>query len=73
VPLGLGKLQAAFLQLLPKPPLTVDQVRLLGHDNVAGGSLPGFKQLGIVPQGAESIVPSYLARFKNPYLFSKQA
>ena len=73
VPLGLGKIKAAFLQLLPKPPLTVDQVRLLAHDNVAGGKLPGFKQLGIAPQGAEAIVPSYLARFKNPYLFNKQA
>jgi len=73
LPLGIGKIKAAFLQLLPKPPLTVDQVRLLGHDNVAGGQLPGFKQLGITPQAAEGIVPSYLARFKNPYLFNKSA
>lgn len=73
MPLGIAKIKAAFLQLLPKPPLTVDQVRLLAHDNVADGKLPGFKQLGIAPQGAESIVPSYLARFKNPYLFNRGA
>jgi NADH dehydrogenase len=73
VPLGIAKIQGAFLQLLPKPPLTSDQVRLLARDNIAGGRLPGFKQLGITPQSAESIVPSYLARFKNPYLFNKQA
>jgi NADH dehydrogenase len=73
VPLGIAKIQAAFLQLLPKPMLTVDQVRLLAHDNVPDGRLPGLKQLGIVPQAAEGIVPSYLARFKNPYLFDKKA
>src|SRR5262249_57487431 len=33
-PFWLAKLQAAFLQLLPKPPLTIDQVRLLETDNV---------------------------------------
>lgn len=73
LPIGIAKIKAAFLQLLPKPPLTVDQVRLLAYDNVADGSLPGFKQLGIVPQEAAGIVPSYLARFKNPYMFGKQA
>jgi NADH dehydrogenase len=73
MPLGIAKIKAAFLQLLPKPPLTVDQVRMLAHDNVAGGALPGFKQLGIAPSSAEAIVPSYLARFKNPYLFNRGA
>jgi len=73
LPLAIGKIKAAFLQLLPKPPLTIDQVRLLAHDNVASGTLPGFKELGIAPQGAEGIVPSYLARFKNPYLFNRRA
>jgi uncharacterized protein YbjT (DUF2867 family) len=34
VPFALMKLQAAFLQFLPKPPITPDQVELLKHDNV---------------------------------------
>ena len=34
VPFWLAKLKGAFLQLLPTPPLTVDQVRLLESDNV---------------------------------------
>jgi NADH dehydrogenase len=72
LPMLIAKLQAPFLALLPNPPLTPDQVRLLSHDNLASGA-PGFKQLGIVPQDAEAIVPSYLARFKNPYLFNKGA
>ena len=73
VPLGVAKLKAMVLQLLPKPLLTPDQVRLLAHDNVASGALPGFKELGIVPQDAGSIVPVYLGRFKNPYLFNRRA
>ena len=34
VPFWLAKLKARFLQWLPIPPLTVDQVRLLESDNV---------------------------------------
>jgi len=72
LPMWLAKLKAPFLALLPNPPLTPDQVRLLGHDNVATGAA-GLKQLGIVPQGVEAIVPTYLARFRNPYLFNRGA
>jgi len=72
LPMVVAKLQAPFLGLLPNPLLTPDQVRLMGHDNIATGA-PGFKQLGIVPQDAEAIVPTYLARFRNPYLFNRGA
>ena len=34
LPFWLATVQAAFLQWLPTPPLTVDQVRLLETDNV---------------------------------------
>ena len=34
LPFALAKLQAQFLQFLPKPPLTPDQVELLKSDNV---------------------------------------
>ena len=72
LPMWVAKLQAPFLSLLPTPLLTPDQVRLMGHDNVATGAA-GFKQLGIVPQDPEAIVPTYLARFRNPYLFNRGA
>jgi NADH dehydrogenase len=72
LPMWIAKLQAPFLALLPGAPLTPDQVRLMGHDNVATGAA-GFKQLGIAPQDAEAIVPTYLARFRNPYLFNRGA
>ncbi|HEX7775700.1 MAG TPA: complex I NDUFA9 subunit family protein [Parvibaculum sp.] len=69
IPFALARMQAAVLQLLPNPLLTVDQVKLLAIDNVVsdaaraeGRTLEG---LGIVPTAAEAIVPSYLARFRK--------
>jgi NADH dehydrogenase len=65
IPSPLAKIQATFLQLLPKPLLTVDQVRLLAYDNVAVPGRLGFSDLGIVPIAAESILPSYLDQYKT--------
>ena len=64
LPLWVAGLQAAFLQFLPRPPLTPDQVQLLRVDNVARGGKPGLAELGIQPSTAESILPSYLARYR---------
>ena len=73
-PFWLAKLQAAFLQWLPKPPLTIDQVRLLETDNVVseaasrdGRTLQG---LGIEPIAIEAVVPDYLERFRPRGQFS---
>jgi hypothetical protein len=57
--------KAMFLGLLPKPLLTLDQVRVLESDNLpAEGSL-GLRDLGIAPTSAEAILPSYLWRFRK--------
>jgi uncharacterized protein YbjT (DUF2867 family) len=61
IPYGLAEMKAAVLQLLPVPPLTRDQVKLLeSGDNVVSGSAPGFAELGLQPQGIEAILPTYL-------------
>ena len=65
LPFGLAKFQAALLGLLPKPLLTIDQVRLLQSDNVVSPDAPGLTNLGITPTAAEAIVPSYLWRFRK--------
>ena len=74
VPFALMKLQAAFLQFLPKPPITPDQVELLKRDNVVsdaakrdGRTLEG---LGIMPESMDAIVPTYLWRFRKTGQFS---
>ncbi len=63
VPFFLAMVKAAFLQILPKPLLTTDQVRLLKKDNVVSPTAPGLKELGITPTSVEAVVPSYLWRF----------
>ncbi|MGE5476513.1 MAG: complex I NDUFA9 subunit family protein [Bacteroidales bacterium] len=63
LPFWVAKLQATFLQLLPKPPLTPDQVKLLRVDNVVRGGKPGLAELGIAPVAAEAVVPTYLHRY----------
>ena len=49
VPLNpkLMMIPAFFLQNLPKPPFTVDQMKLLKTDNILKNGLPGLKDLGI--------------------------
>ena len=69
LPFALARLQAQFLQFLPKPLLTPDQVEMLKRDNVVsdeaereGRTLGAF---GIAPTAMEAIVPSYLWRFRK--------
>jgi uncharacterized protein YbjT (DUF2867 family) len=69
VPFALMKLQAAVLQLLPKPPITPDQVEMLKRDNIVsddarrdGRTLEG---IGITPESMTAIVPTYLWRFRK--------
>ena len=73
-PFWLAKLQGAFLQMLPTPMLTVDQVRMLETDNVvseeakrAGRTLEG---LAIEPIAVASVVPDYLEQFRPRGQFS---
>ncbi len=65
VPFWMASAMAAFLGLLPKPLLTLDQVRLLRRDNVVGRRARSFSALGITPVSMEAILPSYLARFRS--------
>jgi len=65
VPFALAQLKALFLQLLPVPPLTPDQVRLLKIDNVVAPGALTIADLGIAPTTVEVIVPTYLARYRR--------
>ena len=47
------------------PPLTSDQVESLKADNVADKGLPGLAEMGVVPTTVESVVPSYLYRYRK--------
>ena len=69
LPFALAKFQASFLQLMPKPLLTPDQVELLRSDNVVSESAKRegrtIEALGIDPVAMETVVPSYLWRFRK--------
>jgi NADH dehydrogenase len=75
VPFWLARLKGAFLQLLPNPMLTVDQVKLLQTDTVvsedakrAGRTLEG---LGIAPVAIAAVVPAYLEQYRPRGQFSR--
>ncbi|QFU10069.1 dTDP-4-dehydrorhamnose reductase [Rhodobacteraceae bacterium THAF1] len=45
-------------------PLTLDQVRNLGQDNIVGEGVKTFADLGIQPIATEAVLPDYLWRFR---------
>lgn len=77
LPFPLASFMARFLQYIPNPPLTPDQVTMLKVDNVvskaaidAGLTLEG---MGIEPTAMKAIVPTYLWRFRASGEFDKAA
>jgi uncharacterized protein YbjT (DUF2867 family) len=63
-PFALAKFGAWFMEFLPKPLITCDQVTLLKTDNVVSGGLPGFDDLEIKPAAAEAMLPTYLRQYR---------
>jgi len=59
VPFGLWRPVAFAAQMLPHPPLTLNQVELMEVDNVAASDRPGFAALGIEPRSIESALQTY--------------
>jgi NADH dehydrogenase len=77
LPFAIARMKALFLEMLPNPLLTRDQVRLLEQDNIVlaeaereGRTLRG---LGITPTAMETIQPSYLVRFRRTGQFWRRA
>lgn len=64
MPEGLVRFQARVGEMLPTPPLTRDQLILLGKDNVVAEGAAGLEALGIAPKAVEAIAPAYLARYR---------
>lgn len=64
LPLPLARLNAAFLGLLPHPPITLDQLRMLEQDTIVSDGADGLSALGIQPTPMEAILPAYLARYR---------
>jgi uncharacterized protein YbjT (DUF2867 family) len=61
IPFALAEMQAGLFELLPNPPLTRDQVRLLKTDKVVSGAEPTLGDLGMQPRPLEE----FLTVFKD--------
>ena len=64
VPMGLARVQARVMEMVPGKPLTRDQLLMLQTDNVVTPNTPGLQDLGVVPTPVELVVPLYLRRFQ---------
>jgi len=65
IPFNLARIQSFFLEMMPKPILTRDQVELLKYDNITSGKYPTLKDLGIEGKTIQSILPKYIYRFRT--------
>jgi NADH dehydrogenase len=61
-----GRVLGQLAHLGVAPPLTRDQVLLLGRDNVVAEGAKGFADLGIAPTAMEAVLESYLYSYR-PY------
>jgi len=65
LPFPIAGLMGAFMQCLPRPQLTLDQVRLLKRDNVAAPNSLGLNHLGVQPTALDSVLPTYLDKYRK--------
>lgn len=69
MPEKVAQLQARVFELLPRPILTVDQVKMLARDNVVSPEAVGegrtLAGLGLTPAAMDAILPTYLWRYRK--------
>lgn len=72
LPWGLAKIKAGFMELMPTPPFTRDQVEQLKVDCVVGEKAKTLADLGLTATPLSLVLPHYLSRFKPGGRFGKQ-
>ena len=60
IPFFLARILAFFMEIIPEPPLTQDQVRLLEYDNISAKGFENLKQFVKNPSSLKTIVETYL-------------
>jgi len=61
---SVAKFQSYFLQMMPNPLLTPDQVEILKYNNIISGDYPTLKDLGVSGTPIQNILPKYIYRFR---------
>ena len=64
IPFSVAKFQSYFLQMMPNPLLTPDQVEMLKYNSIVTGKHPALEDLGISGKTIQSILPKYIYRFR---------
>lgn len=62
IPFGAWHVIGWASEMLPRPPITRNQVELMQHDNVASPNMPGFETLGISPHSIDQVLPLILRK-----------
>ncbi len=60
IPFFLARILAFFMEIIPKPPLTRDQVRLLEYDNISAKGFENLKKFVKNPSSLKTIAETYL-------------
>jgi len=70
MPIFAMQLPAALASILPNPPITRDQLRMLSSDNIVNEKMPDITSFGIIPQPIEAHVPNYLSCYRQGGIFA---
>ena len=60
IPFFLARILALLMEIIPNPPLTRDQVRLLEYDNVSSKGFDNLKKFVTNPSSLKTIAETYL-------------
>ena len=70
VPIFAMQVPAAMASILPNPPITRDQLRMLDTDNIVNENMLDITSFGITPQPIEAHVPNYLSCYRQGGIFA---
>lgn len=72
MPWGIARVQATLMSILPNAPLTNDQITSLKTDSVVSSGARLLHDLNITPTALETILPTYLDRFRPGGRFAEK-
>lgn len=64
---------AFFMEFLPSPPLTRDQLKFIGEDNVVAEKTKTLEAFGVAPTALEAVLPTYLDAFRRGGRFKRES
>ncbi len=64
MPFAVWDVLAGVAEILPRPPITRNQVELMQIDTTASDNLPGFRALSISPRSIEEELDAMLKQSK---------